>query len=363
MITETKLDDSFPTMQFNIEGYHTFRLDRNEYGGGILLYVRDDFPSKFIPMKNSTIKGFFIELNLSKKKWLLCCTYNPSRSFISDHLSTIGNNINVLLANYENFLLMGDLNVEGHNDFLKEFCDLCNLKNIIKVPTCFKNPDFPTSIDVMLTTSSTSFHNSCAIKTRSSDFHTMIVTVMKSHFQKKEPKIIQYRDNNNFYAEEYRQYIISLLSSRELTGSGFDTFMNKCKDACDIRVLIKHKCLRLNQSLFMNKEISKAIMNRTTLKNRFLRTRCIRNKETYKLIKKRNYCVSLTRKTKQQYYNNLDHRKVADNKSSWKYIRPLFSDKSSNSNKITLVERDLILEKNDDIAEAFNDFSLVLFQI
>ena len=63
MITETKLDDSFPTMQFNIEGYYTFRLDRNEYGGGILLYVRDDIPSKFIPMKNSTIEGFFIELN------------------------------------------------------------------------------------------------------------------------------------------------------------------------------------------------------------------------------------------------------------------------------------------------------------
>ena len=185
MITETKLDDSFPTMQFNIEGYHTFRLDRNEYGGGILLYVRDDIPSKFIPMKNSTIEGFFIELNLRKKKWLLCCTYNPSRSFISDHLSTIGNNIDLLLANYENFFLMGDLNVEGHNGFLKEFCDLYNLKNLIKVPTCFKNPDFPTSIDIILTTSYRSFRNSCAIETGLSDLHKMIVTVMNSHFQKK----------------------------------------------------------------------------------------------------------------------------------------------------------------------------------
>ena len=74
MITETKLDDSFLTMQFNIEGFFIFRLDQNEYGAGILLYVRDDIPSKFIPMKNSTIEGFFIELNLRKKKWLLCCT-------------------------------------------------------------------------------------------------------------------------------------------------------------------------------------------------------------------------------------------------------------------------------------------------
>ena len=61
MITETKLDDSFPTMQFNIERYHTFGLDRNKYGGEILLYVQDDIPSEFIPM-NSTIESCFIEL-------------------------------------------------------------------------------------------------------------------------------------------------------------------------------------------------------------------------------------------------------------------------------------------------------------
>ena len=184
MITETKLDDSLLTKQFNIEGYYTFRLDGNEYRGGILLYVRDDIPSKFIPMKNSFIEGFFIELNLRKKKCVLCCTYKPNRSFIFDHLSTIGNNIDPLLANFENFFLMGDLNVESYNGFLKEFCDLYNLKNLIKVPTCFKNPDFPTSIDIMLSTSYISFHNSCATETGLSDFHKMLATVMKSHFQK-----------------------------------------------------------------------------------------------------------------------------------------------------------------------------------
>ena len=174
MITETKLDDSFTTMQFNIEGYCTFRLDRNEYGGGILLYVQDEIPSKFIPMKNSTIECFFVELNLRQTKWLLCCTYNRNCSFISDHFSTIGNNIDLLLANYENFFLMGDLYAEGHNGFLKEFCDLYNLKSLIKVPTCFKNPNFPTSIDVTLTTSYRSFHNSCAIETGLSDFHKIM---------------------------------------------------------------------------------------------------------------------------------------------------------------------------------------------
>ena len=73
-------------MQFNIEEYYTFRLDRNEYRGGILLHVRDDIPSKLIPRQNSIIECFFIELHLRRKTWFLCYTYNPYCSFILDHL-------------------------------------------------------------------------------------------------------------------------------------------------------------------------------------------------------------------------------------------------------------------------------------
>ena len=99
-------------MKFNIEGYYNFRLDQNEYGGAVLLYVRDGIPSKLTAMRNSTIKDFLIELNLRKKKWLLCCIYNPNHSFVSSHLSTIENNIDLRLANYENFFQMEDINVE-----------------------------------------------------------------------------------------------------------------------------------------------------------------------------------------------------------------------------------------------------------
>ena len=62
MLSETKLDESFPSIEFNIDGYNIFRSDRNAKGGGILMYVRDGVPCKLIPMRNSTIKGFFIEL-------------------------------------------------------------------------------------------------------------------------------------------------------------------------------------------------------------------------------------------------------------------------------------------------------------
>ena len=47
ILTETKLDESFPAAQFNIEGYKSpYRQDRNRNGGGVLINVREDIPSK-----------------------------------------------------------------------------------------------------------------------------------------------------------------------------------------------------------------------------------------------------------------------------------------------------------------------------
>ena len=48
-MSETKIDDTFPDSQFLIEGFSVpFRLDRAAKGGGILLYIREDIPSKSI---------------------------------------------------------------------------------------------------------------------------------------------------------------------------------------------------------------------------------------------------------------------------------------------------------------------------
>ena len=72
----------------------------------------------------------------------------------------------------------------------------------------------------------------------------------------------------------------------------------------------------------MNKDISNAIISQSRLRKRVLKSRSLEDKAAYN--KKRNYCVSLVRKTKTDYYNNLDHKKVVGNKSFWKYINLIF---------------------------------------
>ena len=66
MISETKLDSTFPSNQFTIEGCAApIRFDRNGRGGGIILYIREDIPTRLLTTSlPKDFKGFFAKLNL-----------------------------------------------------------------------------------------------------------------------------------------------------------------------------------------------------------------------------------------------------------------------------------------------------------
>ena len=113
MISETKLDNSFPEGQFLIPGYSSpYRFDRNCRGGGIMLYVREDIPSKLLSIENQPIEGFYVETNLRKKKWLLCGTYNPHRNNIGNHLDSLSKNLALYSSAHDNYIVIGDFNLE-----------------------------------------------------------------------------------------------------------------------------------------------------------------------------------------------------------------------------------------------------------
>ena len=72
---------------------------------------------------------------------------------------------------------MRDFNVKESNIFINDFCEL---KNLNRVSTCFKNLDNPKTTDLMLARSVCTFQNSCALETGLSDLHEMTFTVPQS---------------------------------------------------------------------------------------------------------------------------------------------------------------------------------------
>ena len=69
LVSEKKIDITFPSGQFIIPGFALpYRFDRNSKGGGWLLYLREDIPSKIIFVFKLTIEGFLIEVNVYVEK-------------------------------------------------------------------------------------------------------------------------------------------------------------------------------------------------------------------------------------------------------------------------------------------------------
>ena len=97
----------------------------------------------------------------------------------------------------------------------------------------------------------------------------MIVTVLKIYFQKREAKVINYRDYRNFSNEEFRQQVLKNISKPTQNGNivSYESFLSICQRAPDIRAHKKQKYVRYNHSLVINKTILKAIMDRSRFKS------------------------------------------------------------------------------------------------
>ena len=103
MVSETKIDYTFPVGNFVIDGLSTpYQLDRDSNGGGIMLYVKEDFLLTCLPrMKKSHIESFYVELNLRNEKWLINCSYNPNKSMIGNHLDALSTYLDLHSTTYE----------------------------------------------------------------------------------------------------------------------------------------------------------------------------------------------------------------------------------------------------------------------
>ena len=360
LISETKIDNTFPDSQFLIDGFSApIRKDRNSSGGGLLLYIRNDIPCKLLKAYDlpNEFEGFFVEVNLRKRKYLLSCSYNSHKSVIGNHIDILSKGLDWYSSHYDNIIIIGDLNSETTEKRLSEFMDMYKLQNLIKEATCFKNPSNPSCIDLILTNHPKSFQNSQAVETGLSDFHRLTVSVLKMFYKKQHPKIIKYRDYKHFSNQTFQEELVSELSNQNVTE--LDSFVETFLTILNKHAPKKQKCVRANQSPFMNKSLQKEIMKRTRLQNRFSKSNNETHREAYN--KQRNYCVHLTRKTKKDYYENLNVNDVTDNKQFWKTVKPFLSDKTKVDDKITLVDNGEIVTEDCKTAEIFNEyFSMII---
>ena len=178
-------------------------------------------------------------------------------------MDSLSKNLASYSSTYENYVVLGDFNVEVDNNAISSFCDAFDLVNLIREPTCYKNPGKPSCIDVIVTNKPISFQNSGVIETGLSDFHRMTVIITKMTSQELNPRIINYRDYKFFDNIRYRNDLLQEISSSylEFNDNGFSGFFDICRTTLDQHAPRKKKYARGNHMPFINKTLSKEIMN------------------------------------------------------------------------------------------------------
>ena len=119
VLSETKLDDSFPSAQFNLPNYEIrARRDRDKNGGGLIEFVKKGLICKklkiFEPRKSECICS---EITVSKKKWLCFSIYRPpSHDNLELFFDELTSSLSKASESYENFIVMGDFNIDVTNN-------------------------------------------------------------------------------------------------------------------------------------------------------------------------------------------------------------------------------------------------------
>jgi hypothetical protein len=363
-LSESKVDDSFPSAQFDVKDYKLHRQDRTIHGGGLMLYIKSSIPHRrrndLLSDSMSGIECIVIETKFKNEKIFFILVYKPPSVNINVFTNIMSQILDVCLTECKSYYIMGDINIDFKclpND-MSSFLSSYNLVNVIKTPTCHKNSDNPSLIDVIIT--NTPERIACHLNTfvGVSDFHNLICASTKLHAPKILARKIMYRSYKNFDIETYEN---DLYNTPFQICNIFDDVDDAmwCHNVLLNGVINQHaplkkKLLKRPQVPYMNSSLRKAVNCKAMLRRKYFKNRCNSTWEKYK--NQRNYVTRLKRLSIKNYFDKKCST-TSNSKDFWTTVRPFISDKNkSGAHVIQLLENDKLLSSQSEVCNVLNEY-------
>ena len=318
-ISETKLDETFPTVQFEIEGFSKpYRRDVTSNSGGLLFYVKANLPSKLIRFYNfpNEIQCFPKELNISTKKYALLSVHRPPNQNINFFPDKLSEALDIYSKHYENIRIFGDFNATPENNHMINFMSNQCLSNLIKGPT-FKSVNGST-IDLFLRTNTYQFQKANSFETGISDHHHLIATVLKITYERFPPKLLTYRSYEHSWNDSLKNKFKS--EAYAIQSGDIGSLKTVIVKSLNTVAPFKKRIVRGNNKPHITSLIRKEIMTRSRLKNKANKSGKEEDLKAYK--KQRNLVLKLNRKAKKNFLEScISTNDRMENKNFWKLCK------------------------------------------
>ena len=187
------------------------------------------------------------------------------------------------------------------------------------------------------------------------DFHKLMSTILGSHFSLLKPNTIYYRNHKKINEQKFLEDVknTNFCFNSDDPNDNYELITDLFSKIVNKHAPLKKKFLRGNQAPFINKELRKAIYDRSRLRNRFCKTPTEENEKLYK--KQRNKCVSIRKKSIRNYFNKIANENVVTNRNFWKIIKPFLTNKGHLENaEIMLIQDKKIISNENELVKVFN---------
>ena len=183
-----------------------------------------------------------------------------------------------------------------------------------------------------------SFHKTSIFEAGISDHRKSILSFFRSYFTRIPPKTIDYRKYKTFVESKFLRDIDQELLKGAIYQNNeemYSIFTKIFQNNLIKHLPVKQKKVQGNHAPFMTKHLSKAIMNNSKTRNKYLKWSPRENLLAMKSAK--NLCNNLTKTNKKSYFQKVAQKGFANNKAFWNTIKPFLTNKGFSTSSKFLI--------------------------
>ena len=367
-VTETWLDETIFDSEINIENYTLTRRDRNRNGGGVCIFVRNDFSFNCISeMSHSDVEAIWIELLIPKSKPILCgCLYRPpTQSNFYDLLENMCLSSPFFMD--RECILLGDFNTDVSknvcttlNKYLQNFLHMFDLAQIIKDSTRVCHASKST-IDLILVSDKLKISQSGVIDIGISDHSLTYCTRKATKDVINKHRTVKLRCMKSYNKEIFQENLIntdwSVVMLCDNVVDAWNCFKNIFLSVIDNLAPVKEIRIKQRTEPWITLDILTSISERDKAFSVYKKNSSSANYEIFKNL--RNKTQTLIYKAKQKYITTTIEDNKNDSKTLWKYLReigmPSKRCNNTSSNIVLKISDDIVFDKLK-IANHFNTY-------
>ena len=210
--------------------------------------------------------------------------YKPPSVNDADFSEKFSKNIDKIIVKYENYIVFSDINFdilnENKSQPLNDICDIFDLDQLVKEPTCFKKDCVPSLVDVVLTNKKSSCFNTLNLPTGVSDCHNLTSTTIKGHLSAQQRSKITYWSYRTFDIDKFNNEIdqikmenLDSVISAEQVNETYQKYESEFINVLNNHAPLKSRYPRRKRLPCMNGELRKAIYRKHMLYSQYTKNR------------------------------------------------------------------------------------------